>query len=93
MATPPLDFLAVRLVTRLGEFSVSFKPQYEENWKENLTTNCLNFRKTKSPANGIEKTPQTLERRASYTAPPQKNTIIKIVVRSFSLESVLTEGS
>jgi hypothetical protein len=60
--------LAVRLLSRLGEFSASFKPQYEENWKENLTKNCSDFRKTKPSASGIEKGP----RRPCSAGPPTR---------------------
>jgi len=93
VATPQLDFPVVRIVTRLGEFSATFKPQSEENWKENLTTHCLNFRKTKSPASGIEKDPADSVAQGLLHGNPQKYTIIKIVVGSFGLYSVLTEGS
>jgi len=88
-----MDFLVVRLVTRLGEFSATFKPRCEENWKGNLTKNCSNFRKTKSPASGIENAPADPVPQGLLHGTPQKYTIIKTVVGSFDLYSVPTEGS
>jgi hypothetical protein len=59
--------------------------------RENL--NCLNFRKTKSPANGIGEAPADPTAQGLLHGAPQKYAIIKIVVGSFGLDSVLTEGS